>query len=567
MEYPLTLNFDEKLSVFCLDVPEYIEYDGLYLSNKIKTFQIDLDINSFSEFLNQLNFPFVLIFDLPNNKICLVRDIFGRGSLFYNQNENEICISSKLSHIVNWPGYSKKINHREVFNYIENCFNYQTYSTDTIWENIYTPLPGYITILNKNTYENFRFFSVPKVLPKDNLLKILESSIKTKVSHFKNIASQLSGGLDSSSIASFTSNILNHSINTIEFRTEGETVNEEKFALDVASKIGSNHFKIQKFPNIVEAEFKIIKQTYLPDYMNVGSALDLAEIELMLSEKIELVLTGHDGDSIFNTEVLYLKSLFDSNNIKELKSELFTKEKLWENQLIKKSKLFSIFIKEIIREDISINGFYSTFKLIIKKKLNFYYFVYVLYLKLKNIFKINTFIVLNAKTFDLKNRNIQSFNNFYIKNIFSNNLYKLVEQLSAISKSFGVKYDFPFFDINILAFVSNSSMKFNFYKGYNRGYLRDAMKDYLPESVYNRVSKTDFSNISYSNFKILYKELYPKLYSNELLWKYIDRNRFEIEVNKLLREFQRGRDNKMLKKINRVFFFGIWLDIFFNKTD
>tara|TARA_Y100000589_G_scaffold164083_1_gene155942 strand:+ start:3470 stop:5425 length:1956 start_codon:yes stop_codon:yes gene_type:complete len=340
-------------------------YNHIEIKNKLdKKFQSFLNWNGTSDTevlitaLDQLGleetlklikgmFAFAL-WDNREKLLYLVRDRFGEKPLYWgfirNNNNRSLVFASELNSIRNLPIFNNRLSEEGIKKY----FHYGYISPPTsIYEEIYQIMPGnYIKIsytdFIKNNYYSPDNISWYKFSAKEsdknnfdnekelslNLEKLLISSLSLQNNADVPICTFLSGGIDSSLVATLLQKISTNKINTftISFPEEGSKdslFNEGPYASQIAKYIGTNHTDIPltskealdlipKLSTIYSEPFSDSSQ--IPTYLVCKAARESG---------YKVALTGDGADELFGgyNRHLFLPRLFSifENKPKKLK--------------------------------------------------------------------------------------------------------------------------------------------------------------------------------------------------------------------------------------------------------
>jgi asparagine synthase (glutamine-hydrolysing) len=252
------------------------------------------------------------IFNQNDNSLFIARDRFGIKPFFYSVSENTFSFSSELQGIIRLLK-EKTINRVALFAYLQ--LNYIP-APETILNNVNKLLPGHC-ILIKNCqfpqqYTIKQYYSIEAAQNNtlitnafnykhaQNILKdLLHQSVKNRLIADVPVGAFLSGGIDSSIIATIAAkyhkNLQTFSIGY----ADNPYFDETSYAELVANKIGSKHYTLS-----------LTTQDLITGAKNVLEAIDepfadSSEIAVFLltkfaKEKITVALSGDGADEIFS---------------------------------------------------------------------------------------------------------------------------------------------------------------------------------------------------------------------------------------------------------------------------
>jgi len=255
------------------------------------------------------DFAFAL-WDGTKDKLYLARDRFGVRPLFYCQNKKgSLLFASELKALIKTGMVEKEIDLEAIYHYLFYTFFHQP---QTPLKNVRSLLPGHYLTYNPNdtNTEIFQYWDVPfsdnKITDEQYLVsegrRILDESIKLRVTKGASVGVSLSGGLDSSTLAakirSFGFPLKTY---TFGFRGEGEELNEFDFARVVAKKIGSDHIEVIMTADDIIKD--IDKMIWHFDTPNAGSILSYCLAKTAKEADVNVIFRGDGAHSAFEAPV------------------------------------------------------------------------------------------------------------------------------------------------------------------------------------------------------------------------------------------------------------------------
>lgn len=159
------------------------------------------------EFPNHVHgdYAFVL-WDANMHRLLLGRDPLGFRPLYFSRRGSDLIFASGVSHLLNWPGLAARPNERHIARWLALA---PEPTTETFFEDIFRLLPGTMLSVEDERILVRRFWqpeSVPLFRFHDSreyvegVVDIFERAVRDRVTGTSPMGSQLSGGLDSSSV-------------------------------------------------------------------------------------------------------------------------------------------------------------------------------------------------------------------------------------------------------------------------------------------------------------------------------------------------------------------------------
>jgi len=310
-------------------------YNSQNLKNKINSNKLtgnsdtEVLINFFEKYEEQTlqnlkgMFSFV-IYDMEKKKCFLARDRFGIKPLYYYNNNNFLIVCSEIKPILK---FLKKTQFNEItfsdfflrgyMDHDENTFFQNIKSLPPANYKIVTPISNKIKCYWNLAHEikNSSQLSLNKV--KSNLKDLFGNAIKEHLASDIEIGACLSGGNDSSSIASKSNNLLNYNIKTFtyEFQDQVKKKNNEIYLAKKFSKKNN----MQNFSALVTPEY--VKHKFDELLFNIESPITSLRLfgtkklyEEVKIQNIKVMLEGYGGDEMLaGYDYNYMPWLVDKN--------------------------------------------------------------------------------------------------------------------------------------------------------------------------------------------------------------------------------------------------------------
>lgn len=261
------LNYTTTFSDCEILIPLYIKY------------QFNLD-----EFFSKINgqYSFVLI-DLKNNKLFASRDQIGVTSMYYGYNKNSLVFSSNLTSIKEYNTFFME----------PRTYFYTDISNPVLKVN------KYIDFSNSKVYE---VSEVSKI--ENNIKEKLTKAVKLRMENLDNVeyGFLLSGGLDSSLIASIASKNQTKKINTFSVGLNENSV-DILFANKVAKYLNTDHHNYFITPEEIEENVEnVVKAVETYDTTTIRASMAMYLLIKKIKEEfkeIKVLFSGELSDELF----------------------------------------------------------------------------------------------------------------------------------------------------------------------------------------------------------------------------------------------------------------------------
>ena len=469
------------------------------------------------------------IYDDNQKKLYLSRDKFSEKPLYYKKNDDSFFFGSEIKFLKSLEQKNLDINYQTLKRYLVYGYRSIYKIRETYFKNILQLESGHSMQVDTKFQHNKNKYWTPNVqkidssfeeivkTSKDLLLKSLEIRLRSDVP----IAFNLSGGIDSSTLAILAKKIFNFKLNTYSIIDEDPRYNEEKNITKVVNQIGSNHTNIN-----LKKNFSFYKLEELINYHDQPICTINYFAHSLLQEQIsndgfKISISGTGADEIFtgyyDHHLLYLYELQNHPNI-NIYEENWRKHvsHLVNNPILKNPYLFKT------------HG--ETFR--------------------DHIFEDDKFrILLNDKKFEEDISDNLYSNTSLLKNRMANELFDEVipiilenEDLNAMFYS--VENRSPFLDTKLVEYMQSIPDEYYIQDGYTKFILREITKDILNDDVRLDRNKKGFNASIESFINIKDPNNYDLLLKDSPIFELVDIKEFEKYLSNTT--FELNSDKKFL---------------------
>lgn len=483
------------------------------------------------DMISELNgmFAFV-IFDIKKNILFGAVDQFSIKPLYYSISKKKFAFSSEIKPLLSLDYVKKELSKKSIINYFQ--LQYIPFE-DTIYKDINKIKNSnyFIYDLNNNKFTTKNYSKQNKKIEFNSYQEIINIGKKTLNDSIKRwslsdvpITCSLSGGLDSSLIASLFSQNSEKKIDTITvgFEKDNNIHDERKYAKLVSKNIDSNHHEIIVNPDEILDDMNNIFENICEPY--AGSLASWYVYKNIKNNKV--IFTGTGADELFGNYGKWKNYLMSDFLLKNF-FQMFSSQK------IKNLKYFYGYFYEKIFYEKEINNLF----------LENYY-------DENNInFLINSLV--EPKNFDPK-KNIQKIDfNLQLPWEF---LY-ITDRLSMLNS---IEARTPFLDNEMINYIENVPSRYLTKMMNSKKLLKDIAKGYIPQEIIDR-KKRGF---------VIPKENWLKNSLSKSL-KYFSSKEFihkqeifsQSYVNNMIDSFFKNRNTQNhIEKVWTFFIFQFWYE-------
>ncbi len=453
------------------------------------------------------------IWDTKYSKLILARDRFGEKPLYYNfffnNGKKEISFASNLNSLKFSPKFSNSINKKSLKSYLIN--NYVN-NFETFYEGSYNIGPGSILIFQNNEVKTKKFFEIEKYFKTKNNYKkfdveefdeILCESIKSRCVSDVDVGVFLSGGLDSSLIASLAKKS-GTNIKSYTLGFEESSFDESSKAKYMSDFLG---IKNEKFI-INDKDLKDIEKIVLGfgEPLADTSIIPTYFLSKFASKQVKVCLGGDGGDELFFGYDTYTASKF---------FDIINKYKL--NNLFKNAKFIKNFLpvtKSKVNYLYALRKFLDSFQNKTDK-----FFVHEFWRKINDELSLSK--ILNKELFyeineinldkydiDRTETDISSHRNMCDFQFFLERDILVKSDRCSMANSLELRS--PFLNYNLFKYISDLHPKEKFNAFYKKKLLKKIAKRYVPNKIINQKKRGFNAPVSYwmnNQFNQIFRDL------------------------------------------------------------
>lgn len=417
--------------------------------------------------LDKINGMFAFsIYDADTNTLFSARDRLGVKPFYYFWNNGEFEICSQIRPLLG----SKKVNNDAISMFLDCAFIPSPY---TIVENVFKLPPGNFMMidLNKNTLKIEEYWnlkpvkirSIPYEDAKQELRDLLFDAVKIRLHADVPVGSFLSGGIDSALISSIATKVSESQINTFSIGFEDPEYDESKIAEQFASILNTNHQTTICNPNdLLELIPKLIEVYDEP--FGDSSALPSLLLNKVTKEYVTVALSGDGGDESF-MGYNHFDSLVRNKIIMDIPYVI--RKTIANSGLLKILGMNSHRIKNALNTE-SRNDF------------------------IENIFSRKGFLLKEKKQDYMKHyQGYKTWSDNFLQKAADLNIKLWLENDSNVkvdraSMAYSVEVRSPFLDYRVIEYARSLPMHYRYEKGRQKKILRDILKDYIPEEIFDQ---------------------------------------------------------------------------------
>jgi asparagine synthase (glutamine-hydrolysing) len=409
------------------------------------------------------------IYDSTSRKVFCSRDRLGVKPFYYSWSDGQFEVCSQLRPI----SHNKQINEEAISMYLDCGYIPSPYS---IYQNVYKLPPGNnLEIdLTEQKYEIKEYWNLKKVKDtdlsyeeaKEKVHDLLKEAVKIRLQSDVPFGTFLSGGIDSALVSSIAAKISKTPIRTFSIGFDDAQYDESKAAANYAKIIGSEHTEtICKPSDVLEMIPKLIAVYDEP--FGDSSALPSLLLNKVTKQSVTMALSGDGGD----------ESFFGYNHFRLVP---YASKVTLVPRLLRKLASKMLVLNMLGRRNQSCKGILN-----VGSK---YDFIAGIFVGFDSLLKKRDFKWLSHyKGYQTWSENLlQATADLNIKLWLENDSNAKVDRASM---AYSVEVRSPFLDYNLIEFARTLPVAFRYEKGNRKRILKDILKDYIPEEVFDLPKK------------------------------------------------------------------------------
>jgi asparagine synthase (glutamine-hydrolysing) len=245
-------------------------------------------------------FAFAL-WDRTRRRLLLARDHFGQKPLFYTEKAGRLTFASEMKALLADDPALAELSPRALDQYLTMRF---VHPPETFFSRVRALPPAHYMVWENGRARIERYwdlnygpkwtFSEAETL--DRIDELLAETVKLHLLSDVPVGAFLSGGLDSTLIASYAARTLGSELRTFSMGIPYRDLNELPYSSAVAARYGTMHFAEEVTPSVVDDLPRLVSALDEPaDPLSIC----LLHLAKMTARHVKVVLGGDGGDELF----------------------------------------------------------------------------------------------------------------------------------------------------------------------------------------------------------------------------------------------------------------------------
>ena len=496
--------------------------------------------------------------DTKNDRFLVVRDHFGIKPVYFSNigtiKKPKLLFASEINPILASGLVEKKPNDKIIYRYLK--FRIHDDSNETFFDGINKLNPGEMMVIDKDGLSHKLFTNLESELHKLSKKNIpysarsvasyknqLIESVRLRLQSEVPVGTSLSGGLDSSAVATIINKLMNEKKTDSVIKSVGvrqntfsavfpNSLNDEERYVDAALKNFKDKVISHKIKPTADEFAEDLEEFIRTQEEPIISSGPYAQYQVMrkAKESVTVLLDGQGADEIMAGYIPYYFVY-----LKQLK-----KEKRWLKLSIELIRSVDVLFR--------LGRFWLKGKLLLKKQF-----------PITSLFNESFSKKFSNETFKTNNDNLKER---LIEDIFYNSLPSLLRYEDKNTMHFSLEGRVPFLDKEVVKYLFSLSDESIIKNGWNKRILRDAMDGLLPEVINRRRNKIGFTTPESEWFMRLKNRFYGIFMSEE----FASRPYFnQEEVIRAFEGFIQGKNDISSLLFWRLLNIELWMREFFDE--
>ncbi|GAB2768551.1 hypothetical protein GCM10027275_08940 [Rhabdobacter roseus] len=539
----------------------------------------------------------VVIWERKTKILRVIRDRFGFIPLYYQHVPGvSFAFANRMAALPDFKKSRSAIDRHKVRQYLTLPASYQSPEDRTFYQNVKAALPAHLLRvqdgkLTTKPYWNPRPDLYQSLIRDDDYMELFREyfvqSVGTCVAEHTRVGTHLSGGLDSSSVACVAHRYTDQ-LSTFYVNPALPSTDETFFVKSVVDQIHSRHYETPPRANVYESIYLISTLFDRPEHFITPSSFHLAAAEKIHEAGCEVVLTGHDGDSVVDNGNSLIQTYRRTQDWPRLKWALgafashrdlsYLRPGWLEMPPAEKQRRYTDYylsneLWQLLKQK-NIQAWLST-ALSARRELGYSYTTFLAFAAERLWDKTQASTIDTLLTDDLRNGpgtldDRLTGDDLYtaihadfltqFRAITNRGYVDATEQMYHMGRHYGHRYAHPFFDEKLVELSLAIPEKLKFGDGAGRDTIRRALQGTLPEAVRRRGFKTSFSEYGLVTFRQLYQHTQDLFTNNHPLWEWVDKKKFdhmkEVLLNDKVPLYHKSKYNTLA---NKALYLGVWL--------
>ena len=256
------------------------------------------------------------LYDREEKKLYLARDRVGEKPLYYGFYGKSFVFGSELKALRCHKDFKHEVDRKALSLYFKHAYVPAPYS---IYKNTYKLMPGtYLVVdLKDLSTQEYTYWSLEGIEKRafkdekeaeDTLIELIKDAVSKELVADVPVGVFLSGGIDSSTVASVAQSISEKPIKTYTIGFYQKDYNEAHYAKRIAQYLGTDHTEMYVSPEDALKVVPLIPQIWDEPFAD-SSQIPTYMVSMLARKHVKVILSGDGGDELFGGYQRYTLAL------------------------------------------------------------------------------------------------------------------------------------------------------------------------------------------------------------------------------------------------------------------
>lgn len=258
----------------------------------------------------------IAFYDRRDKELLLARDPFGEKPLFYTTQSGRLAFASEIKAFRALPFFEFELDPTGLS---QIAWLWTTLPNQTCFKNVASVRPGHFLRYRADSIHEHRYYTLPpqtaneSITPqeaREELARLMNQSVSRRLRSDLEVASYLSGGLDSTIVSCLAHETIKDRLKTFSVSFETAGFDESAAQQQVASYLGTEHHALRISFTDIERNFRdVVRHTETALFRTAPVPMFMLS-RFVRENGICVVLTGEGADEFFTGYDLFKATLF-----------------------------------------------------------------------------------------------------------------------------------------------------------------------------------------------------------------------------------------------------------------
>jgi asparagine synthase (glutamine-hydrolysing) len=244
----------------------------------------------------------IAIYDARQRKLLLARDRIGKKPLFYHYDGLRLVFGSEIKAVLAAPDIPVTIDPQALSDYFSLLY---VPAPKSIFQSVRKVMAGHYIVVSESGLREQQYWDInfdameeySEALWCERIVESLREAVRIRLISDVPLGAFLSGGIDSSSVVSLMSELIQEPVITTSIGFEDKAYDELDYARLMATRVQSRHFEEVVRPDALAVIDKLV--WHFDEPFADSSAIPTYYVSGLARKHVTVALSGDGGDELF----------------------------------------------------------------------------------------------------------------------------------------------------------------------------------------------------------------------------------------------------------------------------